>query len=229
MIDFGELAEGEAAEYELPFEYVRRVVKPVRVENRDVAMRTYWWLQGRSRPAMRKAVSTLHRYIAALRVAKHRVFVWLYPPFVPDHKLCAIARADDYFLAYYNRPYIKNGHSPLLLPMVMDLKVDDQFTLQLRALKPSRSLGHPATSHKTISASKPSPTPPVSASRSATAGPILRAWTRPSSRSAPSPTCTTSVRPGSTWRTSSSTTPSSMPTAGRMTSMMRRSWRGCWR
>ena len=34
LIDFGEMTESDAALYELPFEYVRREVKPIRDVNR---------------------------------------------------------------------------------------------------------------------------------------------------------------------------------------------------
>jgi type II restriction/modification system DNA methylase subunit YeeA len=106
LIDFGDMSEEEAAQYEQPFEYVRRVVKPIRDTVRDNAMRTYWWLQGRSRPAMRLAIQGLTRYIVTPRVAKHRIFVWLQPPFIPDHKLCAIARSDDYFFGVlHSKPH----------------------------------------------------------------------------------------------------------------------------
>lgn len=47
---------------------------------------------------MRDAIATLSRFIVTSRVARHRVFVWLEPPALPDHKLCVFARDDDYFL-----------------------------------------------------------------------------------------------------------------------------------
>lgn len=97
IVDFDDMPIEEAAAYREPFDYVTKVVKPVRDTVRDVAMRTKWWLQGRSRPALREAIKEKQRYIVTPRVAKHRVFVWLKPPTLPDHKLCAIARDDDYF------------------------------------------------------------------------------------------------------------------------------------
>ena len=97
LIDFGEMTEQEAALYELPFEYVRREVKPLRDVNRDSLMHKNWWLHGRSRPALRKAFAGMSRCIVTPEVAKHRIFVWMSTDVVPDHKLHVIAREDDYF------------------------------------------------------------------------------------------------------------------------------------
>ena len=72
-----EMSKAEAALYELPFEYVRRDVKPVRDKNRDRLMNQNWWLHGRSRPALRRALSGLQRCIVTPEVAKHRIFVWM--------------------------------------------------------------------------------------------------------------------------------------------------------
>ena len=35
LIDFGEMSEADAMIYELPFEYIKRIVKPFRDTNRD--------------------------------------------------------------------------------------------------------------------------------------------------------------------------------------------------
>ena len=46
---------------------------------------------------MRAAIKGLRRFIVTSRVAKHRVYIWLYPPVLADHKLGIFAREDDYF------------------------------------------------------------------------------------------------------------------------------------
>jgi len=97
IIDFNQMKEEEAALYELPFEYVRKNVKPARDKARDPLMHVNWWLHGRSRPALRKAIQQLKRCIVTPEVAKHRVFAWMDTATVPDHKLHVIAREDDYF------------------------------------------------------------------------------------------------------------------------------------
>jgi len=96
IVDFNQMKETEAALYEMPFEYVRGHVKPVRDKVRDPLMRANWWLHGRSRPALRRATQGLGRCIVTPEVAKHRLFVWMDTDTVPDHKLHVIARDDDY-------------------------------------------------------------------------------------------------------------------------------------
>jgi type II restriction/modification system DNA methylase subunit YeeA len=98
IIDFIQMSESEAAMYELPFEYVKTNVKPARDNARDSLMRTKWWLHGRSRPALRRALSTLKRCIVTPEVSKHRIFTWMNTETVPDHKLHVIARDDEYAL-----------------------------------------------------------------------------------------------------------------------------------
>ncbi len=99
IIDFGtEMTEGEAAAYEAPFSHIERSVRPVVVENREKSHRERWWRHQRPRPEMRTAVASLSRFIATPRVAKHRLFVWLSAPTIPDTRLVVMAREDDYAL-----------------------------------------------------------------------------------------------------------------------------------
>jgi len=99
IIDFGaHMPMEEAAQYEMPFEYVRRNVKPMRDTVRRKNHRELWWLFGEARPGMRDALSHLSRYIATPRVAKHRLFVLIKSEVVPDCQLVVFARDDDYFL-----------------------------------------------------------------------------------------------------------------------------------
>ena len=97
VIDFVEMTLEESSLYEIPFEYVRRVVKPVRDTVQDARMHTKWWLHGRSRPALRAAIEGKQRCIVTPEVAKHRLFVWMDTTVVPDHTCHVIARDDDYF------------------------------------------------------------------------------------------------------------------------------------
>lgn len=87
----------EAAYYEAPFEFVKRVVGPVRSRNRRKAYRDRWWIHGEPRPAMLFAIAPHARYIATPRVAKHRIFVWLNSSQLPSDALVVFARDDDYF------------------------------------------------------------------------------------------------------------------------------------
>ena len=97
IVDFGaETSESAAAAYEAPFQYALEHVQPVRANNRRKAYRERWWLHVRPRPAMRNALEPMGRFIATPTVAKHRLFVWLSAPTLPDHQLIVIAREDDY-------------------------------------------------------------------------------------------------------------------------------------
>lgn len=97
-IDFGEMSREEAAQYEGPFRIIEERVKPIRSENRRASYRAYWWRYAEPRPAMRKALSGLKRYLATSRVAKHRLFSWLPTTALPDSAVIAFAQEEDFLL-----------------------------------------------------------------------------------------------------------------------------------
>lgn len=95
VIDFGKMSVAEAALFEQPFEYVRTHVMPTRLGVRRDWHRTHWWCFGDPRPALKKSVSGLGRFIVTSMVAKHRLFVWMHEKQIPENLCVAIARADD--------------------------------------------------------------------------------------------------------------------------------------
>jgi type II restriction/modification system DNA methylase subunit YeeA len=100
IIDFGaDMSEREAAKYEAPFEYVRANVRPERLQNNRAAYREKWWIHVEPRPLMRAALRKLSadRLIVTPRVATHRLFVYVPTSTIPDSRLYAFARADDFF------------------------------------------------------------------------------------------------------------------------------------
>ncbi len=97
LIDFYGLTLEQAKRYEKPFQYVFDNVKPFRNSSRQKILRDNWWLFERSRPAMRKAISSLNRFIVTPLTSKHRVYVWLSQPTLPDQANYIFARNDDYF------------------------------------------------------------------------------------------------------------------------------------
>ena len=98
IIDFGShMKEAEASLYEAPYEHIRKAVKPTREENRRESYSKLWWIHAEPRPAMRKALLGLKRFIATVAVAKHRLFVWMPSTVLPDHALFVFAREGDYF------------------------------------------------------------------------------------------------------------------------------------
>ena len=97
IIDFGvDMSAMEAALYQAPFAYVQKYVKPDRVKQRRDSYRQRWWIHAEARPGLRKALRPLSRFIATPRVAKHRFFVWLPISVIPDSRLFAICRDDDF-------------------------------------------------------------------------------------------------------------------------------------
>lgn len=95
IINFGELSSEEASCYETPFARVTSLVKAQRQATGSPAEKRDWWLLGRRAPAMFEAITGLDRFIATPETSKHRLFVWLQPPVIPDKNLVVIARADD--------------------------------------------------------------------------------------------------------------------------------------
>jgi len=87
----------DAAKYEAPFEYIRARVKPERDKNARESYRRQWWQHVEARPAMRECLMPLARFLCTCRVSKHRLFVWLNIPTLPDSANFAFVRADDYF------------------------------------------------------------------------------------------------------------------------------------
>lgn len=98
IIDFGtDMPESAASQYELPFEHVKKHVKPIRVKNKMKRRAERWWIHGDAAPRIRETLTKSYRYIGTPEVSKHRVFVWLDRSILPDHQLLVFARADDYF------------------------------------------------------------------------------------------------------------------------------------
>ena len=98
IVDFGtDLSREAASQYETPFSFVEQNVKPKRLSLRRSNHARLWWLHAETRPGMRKALEGKTRYIATPRVSKHRLFAWISAAAIPDSRLIAIAREDDYF------------------------------------------------------------------------------------------------------------------------------------
>ena len=95
IIEFTGMSEREASLFEAPFEHLKRVVQPERQKAREAEARNSWWLWWNPRPEMRRALHGLTRYLATPRVAKHRVWVWMRPPTLPDCQIVAVAADDD--------------------------------------------------------------------------------------------------------------------------------------
>jgi hypothetical protein len=102
VIDFNQMQIKDAQRYPAPFKYVETHVKPERMKVNRVSTREKWWLHGESRPAMRRAISGLSRYLAIPAHAKYFNFVWLETKIMPDGGIFVIARDDDYTYGVLN-------------------------------------------------------------------------------------------------------------------------------
>jgi len=96
IIDFGvDMSEDDAELYEVPFEYIKQNVQPIRKTNRDKRLQERWWIFEKSRGELRQSIQHLVRIICTPMVAKHRLFVWLPVLQIPENLVVAIARDDD--------------------------------------------------------------------------------------------------------------------------------------
>ena len=96
IIDFGvDMPQEAASRYELPFAHVERHVQPEREKNARQAYRDWWWIHVEARPAMRKSLGGLERFLATTTVSKYRLFVLSASPILADHQLIVFAKCDD--------------------------------------------------------------------------------------------------------------------------------------
>lgn len=106
IVDSANLMLASFCLFERPYELIEKRVKPLRDQNRDRWLRENWWRPQRMRPEMRSAVSGLERFIITPTTAKHRLFIWMTNPTLPDHQLIVFARSDDYFFGVlHSRPH----------------------------------------------------------------------------------------------------------------------------
>ncbi|MFT5196506.1 MAG: hypothetical protein ACI85U_003542, partial [Candidatus Promineifilaceae bacterium] len=99
VIDLADLEIDQVrAQFPSVYQYVLNHVKPDRDRSKDKSFREKWWLFGRTRPALRNALTGLNRYIATVETSKHRTFQFLETHIIPEHKLVAFALEDAYFL-----------------------------------------------------------------------------------------------------------------------------------
>jgi len=103
LIDTWGLGEDELRQrHPAVWQWLHERVKPERDAKAHsvdgAAYARLWWLHGKPRPELRKALAGLPRYIATVETAKHRVFQFLDAAIAPDNMLVCIALADAYAL-----------------------------------------------------------------------------------------------------------------------------------
>jgi type II restriction/modification system DNA methylase subunit YeeA len=95
LIDFAEMPEADAAYFAQPYAHVAEHVRPIRQKVTRERRRRLWWQFNEPAPGLRRAVSSLTRFIVTPEVSKHRLFVWCPASVLPDKNLVVIAREDD--------------------------------------------------------------------------------------------------------------------------------------
>lgn len=99
VIDFYGLSQRDAAaEYPAVMQHVIDNVKPHRDSNKDRGFKERWWLWGRPRPELRRAISGLQRVIITPETSTHKPFLFISSDTVTDHKLYVVASDDALIL-----------------------------------------------------------------------------------------------------------------------------------
>ncbi|UCV20164.1 class I SAM-dependent DNA methyltransferase [Ferribacterium limneticum] len=99
---FGLTADEVRSRYPAAYQWVLERIKPERdakAHSSDgAAYARLWWLHGKPRTELRKALAGLPRFIATVETAKYRTFQFLDGTIAPDNKLICIALADAFHL-----------------------------------------------------------------------------------------------------------------------------------
>lgn len=96
IIDFGFIPLEQAQQYPKALVIVRERVKPEREKNKDSIFRKAWWLFGRPRGDMRKAIADLPRYMAGTATGKRLFLTWCDASWCPSNSTNVFAFDDDY-------------------------------------------------------------------------------------------------------------------------------------
>lgn len=84
--------------YPSAYQYLLLHTKEERKEERNRRLREEWWLFEANRVELRKALSSIDRYIVSLENSPDRYFTFLPSDISPDQKLRVIATSDSYVL-----------------------------------------------------------------------------------------------------------------------------------
>jgi hypothetical protein len=85
--------------YPYIYQLVSDRVRPFRSQNNEEYRRTYWWKFGRQHAELRNGIFELDSYIATPMTAKHRFFVRVLAPALPDQGLVVVGTNRHDFLS----------------------------------------------------------------------------------------------------------------------------------
>ncbi len=124
IIDFNDMSLEDAIEYKLPFEHIKKIVKPERDKNRREVTRINWWKYGEKRPAMRTALTPLSYYFTVPRVSKWAIFIPASLNWLPGDKSVVVASDDFYIFGILT----SNIHRTWMQAQKSTLKADIAYT-----------------------------------------------------------------------------------------------------
>ena len=91
VLNFGEMSEEEAREWQDLISIVEDKVKPERMKNNREGYRRYWWQYGEKRVELWKAIAQLDRVLVRSLTSKHFCFTFLKDGYVYDQTLIVFA------------------------------------------------------------------------------------------------------------------------------------------
>ncbi|MEZ4528737.1 MAG: type IIL restriction-modification enzyme MmeI, partial [Desulfobacterales bacterium] len=124
VIDFNDMPLEQAAGYELPFAHAEKHVKPERMKNKEKSRKEKWWLFGRPRPIMRKALEGLKCYFCLPKIAKYTCFRAIDISILPCEANMVIAGDDFFVLGVLNA----KPHLDWVAAQSSTLKSDTRYT-----------------------------------------------------------------------------------------------------
>ena len=124
IIDFNDMSLEDAIEDQLPFEHLKKTVKPERDNNRREVTRVNWWKYGEKRPAMRTTLTSLSCYFAVPEVSKWAIFIPCSSDWLPGNKTKAVASDDFYVFGILT----SNIHRTWMQAKKSTLKADIAYT-----------------------------------------------------------------------------------------------------
>ena len=99
IIDFFGLSENEVrTDHPTLYQHLLTRVYPERAENKRASYKEKWWIFAEPRPAMRRALNGLPRFIVTPYTAKHRPFLFVNGDTLPDAMAYAVASGDAFVL-----------------------------------------------------------------------------------------------------------------------------------
>ncbi|MEG4854193.1 N-6 DNA methylase [Microcoleus sp. B5-D4] len=124
IIDFDNRSLEEVSDYQLPFDHVKKYVKPQRESNREAVMREKWWRFKRTNEAMRKALATLPFCFAVPETSKWSIFLISDCNYLHGNSCHPVASDDFYVLGILT----SNLHRQWVKAQSSTLKADTRYT-----------------------------------------------------------------------------------------------------